>query len=124
MRPKEKCEWAWSVFIAATFEYDTPKIVHIRNKKVGVLYRLFQLCIMGFMIGSVRLSFVRALLLFNICDSVVHVLVCVCALCVCGVCVRVCVCARICVYVCVHALCFFETGTASYTRRGTRIRRR
>lgn len=33
------------------FEYDTPKIVHIRNKKVGSLYRLFQLGIIGFMIG-------------------------------------------------------------------------
>ncbi|KAL5496267.1 hypothetical protein EMCRGX_G012512 [Ephydatia muelleri] len=51
MGPKEKCMWAWNVFIAATFEYDTPKIVHIQNKKVGVLYRLLQLCIAGFMIG-------------------------------------------------------------------------
>lgn len=51
MWPKQKCEWAWNVFVTAAFEYDTPKIVHIQNKKVGVLYRLFQLGIVGFMIG-------------------------------------------------------------------------
>lgn len=53
MGSKQKCQGAWSAFSAAVLEYDTPKIVHIQNKKVGVLYRLFQLAIMGFMIGSV-----------------------------------------------------------------------
>ena len=37
--------------IAAFFEYDTPKIVHISNKKVGVINRLIQLCIIGYIIG-------------------------------------------------------------------------
>ncbi|KAL4223867.1 Receptor for ATP that acts as a ligand-gated ion channel [Mactra antiquata] len=33
------------------FEYDTPKIVHIRSKKVGVINRFLQLCIIGYVIG-------------------------------------------------------------------------
>ncbi|XP_052248401.1 P2X purinoceptor 4-like isoform X3 [Dreissena polymorpha] len=33
------------------FEYDTPRIVHIRSKKVGVINRLLQLCIVGYVIG-------------------------------------------------------------------------
>ena len=101
MGPKEKCKWAWSVFIAATFEYDTPKIVHIQNKKVGVLYRLFQLCIMGFMIGLVRLSFVRALLLFYIGYSVILVCAYVWCMCTCVGCIFVRVCVRARAYVCV-----------------------
>ena len=97
--------WAWNVFIAATFEYDTPKIVHIQNKKVGVLYRLLQLCIAGFMIGSVR-----ALLLFYIgysCYSVILVCAYMWCMCTCVVCifVRVCVCARVCVCMCVCTHC-------------------
>ena len=110
MWPKQKCEWAWNVFVTAAFEYDTPKIVHIQNKKVGVLYRLFQLGIVGFMIGSVRLPFVI------FCYFMYAIPLCVCVVCVC---VRVCVCACVCVCV-----CFFETGTVSYTRRATRIRSR
>ena len=35
----------------ALFEYDTPKFVHIKNKKVGVVNRLVQLCIIGYIIG-------------------------------------------------------------------------
>ena len=45
------CRSAWSALFSLGFDYDTPKIVRIKNKKVGVLYRLFQLGIMGFMIG-------------------------------------------------------------------------
>ncbi|KAG1653487.1 P2X purinoceptor 4 [Nymphon striatum] len=42
-----------SSFCAATFEYDTPKIVHIKSKKVGFLNRLIQLAIIGYIIGYV-----------------------------------------------------------------------
>ena len=34
----------------AIFEYDTPKIVHIKNKKVGVINRLVQLAIIAYII--------------------------------------------------------------------------
>lgn len=39
--------------IGAFFEYDTPKIVHITNKKVGVINRLCQLVIIGYIVGYV-----------------------------------------------------------------------
>ena len=52
---KEKCKegflWTWNTFITATFEYDTAKIVHIKNKKVGFMNRLVQLGIIGYIIG-------------------------------------------------------------------------
>lgn len=35
----------------ATLEYDTPKIVHIKNKAVGVFNRLVQLAIIGYIVG-------------------------------------------------------------------------
>ena len=39
-------------FVAATlFEYDTTKIVHIHNKKVGALNRLVQLVIVVYIVG-------------------------------------------------------------------------
>ncbi|XP_076106813.1 P2X purinoceptor 4-like isoform X2 [Mytilus galloprovincialis] len=41
------CNKAVGVF----FEYDTPRIVHIRSKKVGVINRLLQLIIIGYVIG-------------------------------------------------------------------------
>ncbi|XP_071180605.1 P2X purinoceptor 4-like isoform X2 [Mytilus edulis] len=41
------CNKAVGVF----FEYDTPRIVHIRSKKVGVINRLIQLIIIGYVIG-------------------------------------------------------------------------
>ncbi|CAC5361215.1 P2RX4 [Mytilus coruscus] len=41
------CNKAIGVF----FEYDTPRIVHIRSKKVGVINRLLQLIIIGYVIG-------------------------------------------------------------------------
>jgi len=34
--------------LAALIEYDTPKIVHIQNKKVGLIYRLLQLAIIAY----------------------------------------------------------------------------
>lgn len=37
--------------VGVFFEYDTPKIVHITNKRVGVLNRLCQLTIIGYIIG-------------------------------------------------------------------------
>ncbi|OQV17891.1 P2X purinoceptor 4 [Hypsibius exemplaris] len=35
------------------FEYDTPKIVHIRSLRVGILYRLVQLTIIAYIVGYV-----------------------------------------------------------------------
>ncbi|XP_061197439.1 P2X purinoceptor 4-like [Saccostrea echinata] len=37
--------------IGVFFEYDTPRIVHIKSKKVGVINRFIQLCIIGYVIG-------------------------------------------------------------------------
>ncbi|XP_033748949.1 P2X purinoceptor 4-like isoform X2 [Pecten maximus] len=37
--------------ISIFFEYDTPKIVHIKSKKVGVINRFLQLVIIGYIIG-------------------------------------------------------------------------
>ena len=35
----------------ATLEYDTPKVVHIKNKVVGLFNRLVQLAIIGYIVG-------------------------------------------------------------------------
>ena len=40
----------WGALVSTAFEYDTPKIVHIKNKKVGILNRLVQLAILGYVI--------------------------------------------------------------------------
>jgi P2X purinoceptor 4 len=48
---KEGCRWAWTSFVSAAFEYDTPKIVHIKNKKVGFMNRIVQLGIIGYIVG-------------------------------------------------------------------------
>lgn len=48
---KEGCVWGWTTIISAVFEYDTAKIVHIKNKKVGLMNRLVQLIIIGYVIG-------------------------------------------------------------------------
>lgn len=42
--------WTWTTFITAVFEYDTAKIVHIKNKKVGVMNRVIQLGIVLYII--------------------------------------------------------------------------
>lgn len=42
---------AGTVIAEAVFEYDTPKIVHIKNKTVGLINRLVQLGILGYIIG-------------------------------------------------------------------------
>ena len=39
--------------VSVFFEYDTPKIVHINSKRVGVLSRLVQACIIAYVIGFV-----------------------------------------------------------------------
>lgn len=36
--------------VSAVFEYDTSKIVHIRNKKVGLMNRFVQLAIVAYII--------------------------------------------------------------------------
>ena len=38
------------MIVSAVFEYDTSKIVHIRNKKVGCANRLVQLVIFAYII--------------------------------------------------------------------------
>ncbi|XP_060607167.1 P2X purinoceptor 4-like isoform X2 [Ruditapes philippinarum] len=40
-----------SAVVGVFFEYDTPRIVHIKSKKVGVTNRFLQLCIIGYIIG-------------------------------------------------------------------------
>ena len=47
----EACRWLCDVLVATFFEYDTAKIVHIQNKKVGLLNRLVQIGIIGYIIG-------------------------------------------------------------------------
>jgi len=42
---------AGTVVAEAALEYDTPKIVHIKNKTVGLINRLVQLAILGYIIG-------------------------------------------------------------------------
>ncbi|XP_028400560.1 P2X purinoceptor 4-like isoform X1 [Dendronephthya gigantea] len=44
---------ACSSFAAAVLEYDTNKIVHIKSKKVGLINRIIQLAIIGYVIGYV-----------------------------------------------------------------------
>ncbi|XP_014779935.1 P2X purinoceptor 4 isoform X1 [Octopus bimaculoides] len=39
--------------LSLIFEYDTPKIVHIHSKKVGIINRLLQLIIIGYIVGYV-----------------------------------------------------------------------
>lgn len=33
------------------FEYDTPRMVLVRNKKVGVIFRLIQLLVLAYVVG-------------------------------------------------------------------------
>ena len=40
----------FKAFTEAVFEYDTPKIVHIKNKMVGLVNRLVQLIIIGYIV--------------------------------------------------------------------------
>ncbi|XP_046356383.2 P2X purinoceptor 4-like isoform X1 [Haliotis rufescens] len=37
--------------VSLFFEYDTPRIVHIKSKKVGIINRFLQLCVIGYVIG-------------------------------------------------------------------------
>jgi len=39
--------------VGAFFEYDTPKIVHIRSKKIGILSRSVQACVIAYVVGYV-----------------------------------------------------------------------
>lgn len=36
---------------AALLEYNTAKLVHIHNKKIGIMNRLVQLVIVGYIVG-------------------------------------------------------------------------
>lgn len=51
MGAKSACSHILSMLGAAILEYDTPKIVHIKNKKIGALNRLVQLAIVGYIIA-------------------------------------------------------------------------
>lgn len=51
MSARAFCRWLGLTAVSVIFEYDTPKFVHIRNKKVGLLNRLVQLIIVGYIIG-------------------------------------------------------------------------
>ena len=42
---------ACSSFAAAVLEYNTNKVVHMKNKKVGAINRIIQLAIFGYVIG-------------------------------------------------------------------------
>ena len=44
------CSYALSA-TSTLLEYDTAKIVHIHNKKVGIMNRLVQLVIVGYIVG-------------------------------------------------------------------------
>ncbi|XP_046564647.1 P2X purinoceptor 4-like isoform X2 [Haliotis rubra] len=37
--------------VSLFFEYDTPRIVHIKSKKVGIINRFLQLCVISYVIG-------------------------------------------------------------------------
>ncbi len=49
--PEQVVKSGLSKAIGAFFEYDTPKVVHIRSKKVGVINRIIQLLILAYIIG-------------------------------------------------------------------------
>ena len=53
---KEGCVWAWTSIIMAVFKYDMAKIMHIKNKKVGLMNCLVQLIIISYVIGSLTAS--------------------------------------------------------------------
>ena len=42
------CKKICTKTLSIAFEYDTPKYVHVRNKKVGLLYRTGQLVVFVF----------------------------------------------------------------------------
>jgi len=42
-----------NAFVNFLFWYETPKVVHIRSKKVGLLGRFLQLCVLSYVIGYV-----------------------------------------------------------------------
>uniref|UniRef100_A0A8D0KWI2 Uncharacterized protein n=1 Tax=Strix occidentalis caurina TaxID=311401 RepID=A0A8D0KWI2_STROC len=42
------CQAGLSSFL---FEYDTPRMVLVRNKKVGLTFRLIQLIVLAYIIG-------------------------------------------------------------------------
>lgn len=44
----QKCMEKVSSFL---FEYDTPRMVLVRNKKVGLTFRLIQLIVLAYIIG-------------------------------------------------------------------------
>ena len=48
---KEGCYKFGTLVVETVFEYDTPKYVHIKNKKIGIIYRLVQLAILAYVIG-------------------------------------------------------------------------
>lgn len=53
MGVKSVCTTGWKAISSAVLEYDTPKIVHIKNKKIGLLNRIVQLAIIFYIIAYV-----------------------------------------------------------------------
>ena len=49
----ERCSTWVQHGTAAFFEYDTPKIVHIRSKKIGILSRTVQAGVIAYIVGYV-----------------------------------------------------------------------
>lgn len=43
--------WVQDELAAFFFEYDTPRMVLVRNKKVGIIFRLIQLVVLVYIIG-------------------------------------------------------------------------
>ena len=48
---KQQFSYFGTLIVETVFEYDTPKYVHIKNKKIGAMYRLVQLAILAYVIG-------------------------------------------------------------------------
>ena len=46
-----RCLGCLQATTSAVFEYDTVKLVRIRNQKIGFIYRLVQLAIVGYILG-------------------------------------------------------------------------
>ncbi|XP_055338957.1 P2X purinoceptor 4-like [Paramacrobiotus metropolitanus] len=52
-RQRRHCRRLWDCGNAFLFEYETPRLVTVRSCRVGVIYRIVQMCIVGYLIGYV-----------------------------------------------------------------------
>lgn len=44
-------QWIQDELASFFFEYDTPRMVLVRNKKVGIVFRLIQLVVLVYVVG-------------------------------------------------------------------------